>query len=191
MNPDSIDNKTKLHLGCGHNIKPGWINHDLVDLPGVDLVFDLEKYPWPINDKTCDEIIAKDVLEHLSNTVKVMDEFYRITKPGAKIYIAVPYWNSWEAITDPTHVSQFNEYTFEFFDPNKSRCKNRPYYSKARFNIKKIGYGISFLMPRIYIPFISRYFIIYNPLLKWVIGFFAQYFNNIIIGLEVFLERDE
>ena len=127
-------NKNKLHLGCGHNIKSGWINHDLIDLPGVDVVFDLNKYPWPIEDNSIDEIWAKDVLEHLPNTINVMNEIYRITKPASKIYIAVPYWNSWEAITDPTHISQFNEYTFDFFDPESSTCRNREYYSNARFN---------------------------------------------------------
>ena len=43
MIPDTINNKTKLHLGCGHDIKPGWINHDLLDLPGVDIVHDLNE----------------------------------------------------------------------------------------------------------------------------------------------------
>ena len=33
--------KTKLHLGCGHIIKDGWLNHDLAPLSGVDVVHDL------------------------------------------------------------------------------------------------------------------------------------------------------
>ena len=42
--------KTKLHLGCGHYIKEGWINHDLASLPGVDMVHDLRVFPWPWDD---------------------------------------------------------------------------------------------------------------------------------------------
>src|SRR5207244_6816950 len=38
--------KTKLHLGCGHIIKEGWVNHDLAHLPGVDVVHDLRTFPW-------------------------------------------------------------------------------------------------------------------------------------------------
>ena len=92
----------KLNLGCGTDIKPGWVNHDMVRLDGIDIVHDLNIAPWPWDDNSIDEVCAKDVLEHLPNTLSVMGEIFRITKPGASIYIAVPYWNSWEAITDPT-----------------------------------------------------------------------------------------
>ena len=109
----------RLHLGCGNDPKQGWINHDLLALPGVDVVHDLNDRPWPWADNEFDEVWAKDVLEHLPDTIQTMEELYRITKPGASAYIAVPYWNSWEAITDPTLVRQFNEFTFNFFDPTK------------------------------------------------------------------------
>ena len=36
--------KTKLHLGCGHILKEGWLNHDIVQLPGVDVVHDLREF---------------------------------------------------------------------------------------------------------------------------------------------------
>lgn len=179
----------KLHIGAGYDIKKGWINHDIAPLPNIDIVHDLNSYPWPWEDGEFVEIHMKDVLEHLPNTIKVMEELHRITKPGAKVYIAVPYWNSYEAITDPTHISQFNEFTFEFFDPTKSRCKTRPYYSTARFEIKKMGFGISFLRPYISLPIISHYFVIYHRIIKWPVGLLASVFNNIITGLEIELER--
>ncbi|MCG7489660.1 methyltransferase domain-containing protein [Vibrio sp. Of14-4] len=179
----------KLHIGAGSDIKPGWINHDVAALEGIDIVHDLGNYPWPWQDSSIDEIFMKDVLEHLPDTIKVMEELHRICKPGAKIYIAVPFWNSYEAITDPTHTSQFNEFTFDFFDPSKDRCKNRPYYTSARFKIKKIGFGVSFLRPYLQIRLLSRYFVIYNPIGKWVLGFMASLLNNIITGLEIHLEK--
>jgi len=192
----------KLHLGAGHQIKEGWTNHDLISLPGIDTVHDLTQFPWPWPDSYFDEVYAKDVLEHLPNTVQCMEEIFRITKPNAMIYIAVPYWNSWEAITDPTHISQFNEFTFEFFDPTQLRCRNRPYYSHARFLIKKLGFGVK-LVPYFDVPinwngrrryplskiFPWKYTIFYHPLPKWIFGVLACYLNNIIIGLEIYLER--
>ena len=87
--------RAQLQLGCGHDAKPGWINQDMVQLPGVDVVHNLNIRPWPWADGSIDEVWAKDVLEHLPNTVEVMEEIYRITRPGATVYIAVPYWNSW------------------------------------------------------------------------------------------------
>lgn len=180
----------KLHIGAGTDIKPGWVNHDVANLEGIDVIHDLGVYPWPWEDDSIDEIYMKDVLEHLPNTIEVIEEIHRICKSGAKVYIAVPYWNSYEAITDPTHVSQFNEFTFDFFDSSRSRCQNRPYYTSARFKIDKIGFGVSFLRPYIQLRLISRYFVVYNPIGKWFLGFVASLLNNIITGLEIHLEKE-
>ena len=177
----------KLNIGCGNDIKRGWINHDLVKLEGVDIAHDLTKFPWPWQDSEFDEVYMKDVLEHLPDTIKTLEEIHRITKPNAKIYIAVPYWNSWEAVTDPTHKAQFNEFTFQFFDPNHWRCKNRPYYSSARFSIERQGYYIALFQPYLKIPFIGRERVIFNKAGKWLLGSFASHYNNIIIGLELYL----
>jgi SAM-dependent methyltransferase len=182
--------KVRLNLGAGSDLKEGWINHDIVQLPGIDVVHDLNNFPWPWDDNSIDEIYMKDVLEHLPDTIRVMEEIYRICKPGAKIYIAVPYWNSYEAVTDPTHKSYFNEFTFDFFDPGKRRCRTRPYYTNARFKIVKLGFGLSFFRPYIQLPIISKYFVVYNNIIKWFIGLLASVFNNIIVGLEVYLEKE-
>jgi SAM-dependent methyltransferase len=170
-------------------------------LPDVDVVHDLNERPWPWADNTIDEIWAKDVLEHLPNTLGTMEELYRITKPGASVYIAVPYWNSWEAITDPTHVRQFNEFTFNFFDPTKSQCQERPYYSNARFIIDRLGFGVQ-LTPYLHTEtrlfwkfpggiFPWKYTIFFHPVPKWILGFLGSHFSNIITGLEVYLKRYE
>ena len=188
-----------LNLGCGTDIKSGWVNHDMVRLAGIDIVHDLNVVPWPWDDNSIDEVYAKDVLEHLPNTLSALGEIFRITKPGASIYIAVPYWNSWEAITDPTHVTQFNEFTFNFFDPREEQCQERPYYSKARFFIDRIGYGVQvtpylhtekrifWKIPGGVFPF--KYTVFFHPFPKWVFGFLAGYLNNIITGLEIYLTR--
>ena len=177
--------KEKLHIGCGHQVFEGWINLDIAPLPDVDIVHDLTQFPWPFEDGQFNEIYMKDVLEHLPDTIRTLEEIYRITEPGAKIFIAVPFWNSFEAITDPTHVKQFNEYSFEFFDPSKRRCKNRPYYTHARFKVVKIGYWIRPLAPTIN----TKYILIFNRILKKPLSFFASYLNNIIIALDFYLER--
>ncbi|MCI5059303.1 MAG: class I SAM-dependent methyltransferase, partial [Flavobacteriales bacterium] len=165
--------------------------HDIAKLDGVDVIHDLEQFPWPFEDNSFEKIYMKDVLEHLSNTIKTLEEIHRIAKPGCEIFIAVPYWNSWEAITDPTHKKNFNEFTFEFFDPSKWRCQDRPYYSKARFKIKKQGYYIALFQPYLKIPFIGRERVVFNKFAKWILGFFATYFSNIIIGLDIYLEKTD
>lgn len=182
--------KNKLHLGCGTVIKKGWVNHDIMQLPGVDVVHDLGAFPWPFEDRQFDEVYMKDVLEHLPEIIKTMEELYRITKPGAKIYITVPYWNSVIAYADPTHVKFFTEFSFDFFDPTKDACKERPYYSNARFYIKKLGLWVTpfeQILKRKY----TKDFLIFNPVLKKIILLFASFLNNIVSGLDVHLKRDE
>lgn len=182
--------KTKLHLGCGHIIKEGWLNHDVAPLPGVDVVHDLREFPWPFEDGQFEEVYADNVLEHLRDTIKTMEEIYRITKPGARIFIGVPFWNSFEAWGDPTHERLFSEEIFEFFDPTTWRGKERSYYTKAKFKIERIVYCVNLFKP------LSRSTKTYrfsrrigNKFLKVPLRFFATYFSNVIHGLEVFLTR--
>jgi hypothetical protein len=57
----------KIDLGCGGNKQPGWIGIDFQDLPGVDIVQDLSKYPWDnIPDGIADMAMASHVLEHIN-----------------------------------------------------------------------------------------------------------------------------
>jgi len=128
-----------LDIGCGknkyksENKKDKIIGLDIVKLPGVDVVHDLEKFPWPFKDNEFDIIIANHILEHLSNTVRVMEEIWRISKPDAIIKINVPYFTSPGAFQDPTHKRFFTLRTFDYFT-NESGLN---YYSKARFKILK------------------------------------------------------
>src|SRR5216683_1108030 len=55
----------KLQLGCGHNLRVGWVNHDVIALPGVDVVHDLRQCPWPFPDQSFEQVYADNVLEHL------------------------------------------------------------------------------------------------------------------------------
>ena len=188
---DSHKQKSKLHLGCGNLIKKGWLNHDMVALPGVDVVHDLRQFPWPFDDGQFDDVYMKDVLEHLPDTIATMEELHRITRPGAKVYITVPYWNSCTAVGDPTHVRLFNESTFEFFDPRTNQCKERPYYSTARFYKKRLGICIIPFYPVLGIPKITKDYLIFNPVLKKILLGMANIFCNVVHTLDIHIERVE
>jgi len=180
----------KLHLGCGHIIKEGWVNHDLATLTGVDVVHDLTKFPWPWSDDTFEEVHMDNVLEHLPETTRTMEELWRIMQPGGKLFIGVPYWNSFEAWGDPTHEKLFSEEKFEFYDPNTWRGKDRAYYSKAKFKIEQIAFCVNPFKPLVRgtrgYRFGRR---ITNPLLKSLIRIPATYLCNIIHGLDVYLRK--
>lgn len=83
-------NDLKLHLGCGSNIKKGFINIDLSK--GADLRLDLrERLPFSIN--SCLIIYSEHFLEHLDypdQAIFFMKESYRILKPGGVFSVGVP-----------------------------------------------------------------------------------------------------
>ena len=131
----------KLHLGCGKDIKRGFVNLDCVKLPGVDVIHNLNKFPWPFKDNSFDYILSISVLEHLDNLIKVIEEIHRICNNNAIIEINVPHFSSLGAYQDPTHKNFFTYYTFDYFKEDF----NYNFYSNSRFKIIKrniIIYGI-------------------------------------------------
>ena len=103
--------KRSLNFGCGMKINPGgeWVNVDIQKHEGIDVSFDFEEFPYPLEDNSFDYIVADNVLEHLNRCDRVVDEFYRICRDNAEILVRVPYWNAKCAYNDPTHVRFFNE----------------------------------------------------------------------------------
>ncbi len=121
----------RLNIGCGKDIRTGYINLDLKKLPGVDVVHNLNKIPYPFKDNYFDEIICYNVLEHMDNFLAVVEELYRISKNGAIIQVEVPFFHSLEAFADPTHKNFFTLDTFDYL--TKDHYFN--YYSHVRFEV--------------------------------------------------------
>jgi len=177
MNP-----QINLHLGAGTKILSNYINHDIAPLDGIDVVHDLNIYPWPWADNSIDSILAIDLIEHLDNFLSVMAEIHRILKPGGILTLKVPYWNSVYAHADPTHKRGFHEFTFHFFDPDSHWCKQRPYYTNTRFKIIEEHFVILPFAPYMKIPFLG-FISIRNSFAKRMFGFFGNLFSNIILDL--------
>ena len=123
----------KLNIGCGKDIKKGYVNIDKFSLAGVDVVHDLNVFPWPFKDNSFEEINAEMILEHLDNWTKALEEIWRVSKNKARIKVIVPFFPSIYSVIDPTHKNFFTYFTFDYFQPNH----NFSYYSKAKFNILK------------------------------------------------------
>jgi predicted SAM-dependent methyltransferase len=104
----------KLHLGCGSKILEGFVNVDILDLPGVDERRDLNLTPWPWGNQTFDEIIAKDLVEHLKITlVEFMNECWRLLVPGGTVYVKTPDAADLDlSFADPTHRWHLRKHSF-------------------------------------------------------------------------------
>lgn len=93
------DKTLVLELGPGKrpyipNKKEKVITIDLDKNSKPNIVFDLSKFPWPLKNNIFDKIYVSHVIEHLPDTVKTMEEIYRVAKNNALIIIKVPHFSS-------------------------------------------------------------------------------------------------
>jgi ubiquinone/menaquinone biosynthesis C-methylase UbiE len=121
-----------IDIGCGNSKTKGAIGLDICKTNSVDIICDIEQ-SIPFKNNSIDKIIASNVLEHMSNTVKSLEEFHRVLKKGGTAIIEVPHARSLGAFMDPTHKRFFTIMTMDYFT-EKSSFK---YYSHARFKIIK------------------------------------------------------
>lgn len=94
----------KLDIGCGPNKRAGFYGMDLHPYDGVDLVQDISETPWKIDDSSCDEILADQVIEHVPDLMSFFSELYRVSKNGCRISLTTPHYSSHNSWADPTHV---------------------------------------------------------------------------------------
>lgn len=129
----------RLNIGCGNDIRPGYVNVDGAALPGVDVVHDLDTVPLPFEAESVDEVVAKDVLEHI-DLVPLMRDLHRVMRPGARLWMSSPHFTSSALYIDPTHRTGFSVETMGFF------CEDTPFtswphyfgFSFARFESVKL-----------------------------------------------------
>ena len=111
----------RLDLGCGANKQDGFVGIDARDLPGVDIVWDLEKTPWPLPNECAMVAVASHLVEHINphggGFIKFMDEAWRVLRPGGQLAISTPHGRSPGFLQDPTHCNPCNEATWSYFDP--------------------------------------------------------------------------
>ena len=120
-----------LNLGCGRNPLPGWVNVDIAATPGVDVVADLDACratPLPFADNSVSQMRMEHVLEHIRDTLALMQELHRIAEPGGRLVIRSPYGSSDDADEDPTHRQHFFMNSFAYF--------SQPMYWRADYGYR-------------------------------------------------------
>jgi len=116
-----------LNLGAGPDIREGWDNHDYKKVKGINLVFNLEEFPYPIKDNTYDFILCNHVIEHIDNLFKLFDELHRITKPNAFIKIEVPHFSTSFAFTQIDHKHYFGLDSLRILEKEDFQNKSKPF----------------------------------------------------------------
>ena len=108
-----------LDAGAGSmNYKPFFMNYIYVatdfckadkiyqDQNDLDFICDLKKIPD--RDNTYDAIINIQVIEHIDEPSKMLNEFYRILKKDGKLFLTAP--QGWGLHDEPFHYFNFTRY---------------------------------------------------------------------------------
>lgn len=161
--------KVKLNLGCYKDIRKGYINLDKEKFfEWIDVVHNLEKFPYPFEDNTFDEILANCILEHLNvDRIKFYEELHRICKNEAIIKLKVPFREKiWR------HADHRGEgFTFQQF---RSLCSQEGYITKKKFELIKLDHEPT-VFARL-IPSKLRYILSY---------FIGEIIENIFVEMKV------
>jgi SAM-dependent methyltransferase len=143
----------KIDIGCGKNKREGFKGLDRREFPGVDIVHDVTKYPWPFKTSSVDEVHCSHFLEHLDHNsnnparVRFMNELYRVLKPGGKATIITPHWCSNRAYGDFTHADKPVSEMFYYYLSKEWRSTQAP-DNDIEWN--PLGYSCDFTQTCVY-----------------------------------------
>jgi len=99
--------RTVLDVGCGHNKAPGAWGIDLDPGSQADVICDLNSTAWPLAGGQFEEILCNQVLEHVVDVARFMEEAHRVARPGALVKVVTPHYTSPSSYADPTHRHHF------------------------------------------------------------------------------------
>lgn len=152
----------RLNVGCGLDIRPGWLNFDSVDYGGNTLG-DLNRYPWPFPENHFEEILCSHILEHLPNFNAVVTELWRVSRHGTHIEVRVPFFLSTKFYSEPDHRTPFGIRSFDNYEDFSGR--------KLRFYEKwKLGHRTNYGSPARFVVESKRFHFSNFAALRWLNG---------------------
>lgn len=141
-----------LNVGCGNDVRPeteGWTNMDVAAIPGVQVVHDALRFPWPFPDASFDHVLCRHIIEHIPHNlgivpykdgfIRFMEECHRILRPGGRLEVVTPHPRSENTIADPTHTRVVHPNNFASFDPDRDYAFR--HYTQARF--RRVGMKVT------------------------------------------------
>lgn len=126
-----------LELGCGPNKTPGRIGIDLLDMPGVDIVANIDEGLGFLPDSSVDAIYSESFFEHVGDLQRLMAEVVRVLKPDGYNWMFVPHFSNPYYYSDYTHKSFFGLYTLRYFCAPEHQLQRKvpAFYSSVRIRV--------------------------------------------------------
>jgi len=69
----------------------------------ADHIWNLDRYPWPLESGQFSGIYMSHIIEHLDDPMRAMAEVYRVATGGADVFVTTPHFSSHNSYVDPTH----------------------------------------------------------------------------------------
>ena len=112
------DDAVRLNIGAGHTCILGFTNIDVTERADISLDMNTDRLPF--DDNSVDLIFSNHTLEHFDEYLFALGEIHRVLKHGGQLLVSVPYVTLTEYnLVNPYHKHHFNEFSFDFFDPEK------------------------------------------------------------------------
>src|SRR4051812_10138569 len=112
--PSAAPPRTALDLGAGMAPHvPGAVTVDIARVCRPSVVADLNR-PLPFRNDAFEIVGAYDVVEHVDDLVRVVEEVHRVLKPSGVFRVSTPHFSSANAYTDPTHKRALGLRSFDY-----------------------------------------------------------------------------
>lgn len=125
--------KVRINLGSGTDYKKGWYNIDKNDKVKADKYESIDLGFYYLKDNSVDYILVDHTMEHLIDVFFVMDEIYRVLKPGGTVEIYVPHYSGVYALKHLDHKHYFGIGSFDIM--TKKGAFNREQYNACKFDL--------------------------------------------------------
>jgi SAM-dependent methyltransferase len=107
---------TQLNLGAAKTFIPGFVNIDIHERAEISI--DLGCEPLPFADDSVSTIVSHHTLEHVPDYLFALKEIHRVLEHDGELLLSLPYTTLTEHhMVNPYHHHNFNEHSFDFFDP--------------------------------------------------------------------------
>ncbi len=109
-----------VNMGAGITRIDGAINIDISEKADISVNFGVDRLPF--ENESIDLIYSDHTIEHVENYLFLISEINRVLKKGGCFLVGVPYVTLTKYhLVNPYHLHNFNEFSFDFFDPTKLR----------------------------------------------------------------------
>lgn len=131
----------RLNLGVGRRPRESYYGLDWIEMPGVDVVADLNEPFSDLPDNSVEAIYTHHTFEHVVNFLPLLKEIHRVVIPEGRVEVIVPHFSNPYGYSDPTHVRFFGLYTFYYFsdEVDQPRRKVPAFYLPERFAVESIN----------------------------------------------------